>query len=788
MRAGKQKESAVRPLLLFIMRTAPGLALCVLAAALLPLGCSDQKDPAPTPTTAPLAPVVNDTDTHQGAPRPISYNRDIRPILSDKCLLCHGPDAGTRKAELRLDVTENGAGYAGAYFVIEPGDLENSELYLRIHSTRSSQVMPPPDFAVQLTDEEKALIDQWIREGAVYEDHWAFVPVQVPELPEVANETWSRNAIDRFVLAELERRDIEPSAQASLQTRVRRVSLDLVGLPPDPVRVQELLSADDPDRAYEAYVDELLASPRFGERMASIWLDASRYADTNGYLHDHRRTMWPWRDWVIRAYNDNMPYNVFLRDQIAGDLLPNPTPDQLIATGFNRNHGITTEGGSIDEEFLVEYAADRTNTLGTAVLALTIECSRCHDHKYDPITQDDYYSLFAYFNSLENEDPATNGRAPAHAPLIQDAASGQRVMIMRETATPRPTFVLERGQYDAPIQDRPVSRRVPLSLGQAPEGAPANRLGLAQWLTSPDNPLVARVEVNRIWQMLFGRGLVNTSEDFGLQGESPSHPELLDYLASTFVQSGWDRKALIRLIATSATYRQLSNARPELDEIDPQNRLLARMSRLRLPAETIRDQALCASGLLVNQLGGEGVRPYQPAGLWVEGANEGSNTRVFRASEGDGLYRRSVYTFWKRTAPPPQMVLFDAADRNACVVRRGTTNTALQALLLMNDEQHIEAARVLAARAWQSGTTDAQRLDAVYLLCLGRSPRDSEAQVLLAGIEHYRSAYAQDPEAAQALLAMGAALLPDTIEANELAAWTMIASTVLNLDETITRP
>lgn len=718
----------------------------------------------------------------------LSYNRDIRPILSDKCFACHGPDAAAREAELRLDVVEDGVDYFGAYLAIEPGDPDASELITRIHHSKSKFVMPPPDFGgVTLSEDEKALLRRWIQEGAKYEPHWAFTPMKPQVVPEVKNSDWPRNPIDAFVLHQLEGQGIKPSPAAALHTLLRRVSLDLTGLPPDPQFVAGL-GLDDPDQTYEAYVDQLLASPRFGERMASVWLDAARYADTNGYLHDHQRTMWPWRDWVIKAYNENLPYDEFIRDQIAGDLLPDPTTDQLIATGFNRNHGITTEGGSIDEEFRVEYAADRTNTMGAAILSLTLECARCHDHRYDPISQEDYFSLFAYFNSLEGEDPAANGRGKAHVPFLKDEQSKQQVMVMREAATPIPTYVLDRGQYNAPIKDRPVSRRVPKSLGKVPEGAPANRLGLAQWMTADDNPLTARVEVNRLWQTLFGTGLVKTSEDFGLQGEWPSHPELLDDLATRFIESGWDRKAMIRLIVTSATYRQSSHARPELAEIDPENRLLARMPRLRLPAETIRDQALSTSGLLFNQLGGPGVRPYQPDGLWREGGNEGSNTRVFRLGKGEELYRRSVYTFFKRTSPPPQMVLFDSADRNMCSVRRSSTNTALQALLLMNDTQHLEAARHLAARAWQSGKADGDRLDTLFQCTLARSPKPKEAEVLLKGLAHYRGVYAKDTAAAQSLITQGQSPANVGIEPAEHAAWTMLATTVLNLDETVTRP
>lgn len=757
---------------------------------LLAAGCAQQDEAVVPPAESMIQAVSTENTPKQSATQKIAFSRDIQPILSDKCYACHGPDAAAREAELRLDVIEDGEDYFGAYFAIEPGDPDASDLISRIHSKNSRLVMPPPSFGgVTLTEQEKQLLRQWIEEGAKYEPHWAFVPVREQAVPEVKDVAWPRNTIDAFVLSRLEQNNVKPSPEAPLHTLLRRVSLDLTGLPADPQQVGELLELENPNQAYETYVDELLASPAFGERMASIWLDASRYADTNGYLHDHRRTMWPWRDWVIRAYNDNLPYDVFIRDQIAGDLLPDATSDQILATAFNRNHGITTEGGSIDEEFRVEYAADRINTVGAAILSLTLECARCHDHRYDPISQEDYFSLFSYFNSLENEDPnPENSQAAAHAPFFKDERSGQDVMIMREAATPAPTYVLDRGAYDAPIKDRPVSRRVPPSLGKVPEGAPANRLGLAMWMTADENPLVSRVEVNRNWQILFGTGLVKTSEDFGLQGEWPSHPELLDYLAKRFVDTGWDRKALIRMMVTSATYRQSSKARPDLAIVDPENRLLARMSHARLPAETVRDQAISAAGLLVDKIGGPGVKPYQPDGLWRQGSNAASNTGVFQQGQGDELYRRSVYTFVKRTSPPPQLSLFDAPERDACTVRRSKTNTALQALMLMNDTQHLEAARQLAARAWHAGATDDKRIESLYQLLLTRTPREGEVKVLRKGLADYRKVYAEDSAAAQALVTQGQSQPPKDIQTAELAAWTMLASTLLNLDETVNRP
>ena len=409
------------------------------------------------------------------AESPLSYNRDIRPILSDKCFACHGPDAASREADLRLDVTEDGEDFFGAYLAIEPGEPEASDLIDRIFHTNPKFVMPPPNFGgVTLSDEEKSLLRRWIEQGAEYEPHWAFTPVTKPSVPEVANTQWPNNAIDAFVLYELEKRTIKPSPAAPLHTLLRRVALDLTGLPPDPKTVWRSGSTDDPDGFYEAYVDELLASPRFGERMASIWLDAARYADTNGYLHDHERSMWPWRDWVIKAYNDNLPYDIFIRDQIAGDLLPDPTPAQLIATGFNRNHGITTEGGSIDEEFHVEYAADRTNTMGLAVLSLTLECARCHDHKYDPISQEDYFSLFAYFNSLENEDPAASGGGRAHARSDRDGQPARRITRIRHhRRSTQPAALRAQGQaHHLPAPERRTLAPRPVRLQARDAAAP----------------------------------------------------------------------------------------------------------------------------------------------------------------------------------------------------------------------------------------------------------------------------------------------------------------------------
>ncbi|MCA8969544.1 MAG: PSD1 domain-containing protein [Planctomycetes bacterium] len=1177
----------------------------------------------------------------------VDFNREIRPILSDRCFQCHGFDARARKADLRLDTLAGQRETREGKTPVVPGDPDASELVRRIESDDPDHAMPPKSSALKLSDEERALLRRWVQEGAEFEEHWAFVPCERPHVPRPTNGK-VRNEIDAFVLARLEPAGIEPSPTADPATLLRRVTLDLTGLPPTPEELDAFL-ADPSDEAYERHVDRLLRSRHHGERMALLWLDAARYADTNGFHHDNVRTSWPYRDWVIRAFQNNKPYDEFVVEQLAGDLLPNATEQQHIATAFSRMHNINDEGGALDPEYKVEAVCDRIETISTTFLGLTMTCARCHDHKYDPLTQNDYYSLYAFFNSIEERGvypnnleqarayparldyfpdgmkaqvaearqrvgtaeaaladaqpgfrqereahdravlekhhvawldrtamtavaqsgrtlvrqddgswlldldkqagppssdvhrfsmttdrtdlrlvryeafvddrlpgksvgtvphgnavvskfvlevaPIASGDAEATSEFVElawawadleqrngdfdilntlpgsgfenpsegwalaghhdknrrtailvakqpfgfeggtkltlhvhyesryaqhlagrvrvsfgaaDASVTQQiperhgswfacgpfpaasfdeaydrafgpesvsriaidasfvagkkkqrwryedklqddttfsfnntksayyfgrefrnehpqrivlhlgsddairvfldgndvlskrvlrgvardqehleleiprgrhavvvkivndggpgafhgrltypqdgtiqgryapvalvpsadrddtlteryarewasttsptfaaldaevresksalealqaqavpVLVMRELDKPIPTHVLTRGRYDAADESRPVDRRPPLFLGgKLPADAPNDRLGFARWLVRKDNPLTPRVHVNRLWQMIFGRGIVETSENFGMQASWPSHPELLDWLAARFAQD-WDGRALLRSIVTSETYRRSARPTPTARKLDPDNRLLARFPRQRLQGEAIRDLALFASGLLSDEPFGPSVRPYQPEGLWRELSIGGSsNTRIFERDDGDKLYRRSLYTFWKRTSPNPQMSMFDAPTREYCVVRRGVTNTPLQALVLWNDEQFLEAARVLAQRTLgEEHLSDRARIDAMFTRCTGRHVGKAEAHVLEGSLTAFRSRYASSPEDVTALLAIGEAPLPATFQdgtcaTHELAAWMMLASTILSLDETIVR-
>ncbi len=994
----------------------------------------------------------------------VEFNRDIRPIFSDKCYTCHGPDKANRKSKLRFDTEAGAKQDLGGHFAIVAGDTAKSELVRRITAEKPAMRMPPVWSGVKLTENEIGLITRWIEQGAKWEKHWAFIPPKRRPLPDVKDSDWPRNAIDNFVLARLEREGLNHSPEADRERLIRRVTLDLTGLPPTLAEIDAFLNDRSP-AAYEKVVDRLLASPRYGERMAERWLDAARYADTNGYQTDAERSMWRWRDWVIDAFNRNMPFDRFTIEQIAGDMLPNATLDQKIATGFNRNHRGNGEGGIIPEEYAVEYVVDRVDTTATVWLGLTLGCARCHDHKYDPFTQKEFYQVFAYFNNVpekgkawkygnsppivpaptaaqqaelselearlaaaesafssmkpalaraqgqweqsdarsapvdwtisrgmvvqrrlvgsgkfdgqrsvevdvddnvarfgfydkftlsawieptaptgailtraedvsegegyglylkdgkvqvnlvkrwlddalrvETEQPLTldqwhhvlatydgsriadgvkiyvdgvsqklrvnlddlnqsfdtkeplrigAGGGPenrfhgqmrdvrAHkvaltadeaavmaldipigdiaaiqpakrtraqsdklalffleryAPVqIRDAwrrvaelreqrermlESFPTVMVMQERPTPRDTFVLIRGAYDR-LGDK-VSPGVPSVLPPLPAGCANNRLGFAQWLVDPSNPLTARVTVNRFWQMYFGAGLVKTVEDFGSQGEWPANLDLLDWLATEFIRTGWDMKAMQKLIVTSATYRQSSKATPELVQRDPENRLLARGPRFRLPPEMVRDQALAVAGMLVEKLGGPSVKPYQPAGLWKELGGED-----YKQDTGEGLYRRSLYTFWKRTAPPPSMVNFDAAGREACTVRENRTNTPLQALDLMNDVTYVEAARVLAERMMrEGGTTPKDRIGFGFRLATARRPRPGDMAILSGSFHHYLDRFRTNPEDGIKLLSEGEHRRDRTLDVSQLAAYTSVASLILNLDETVTK-
>jgi hypothetical protein len=985
--------------------------------------------------------------------QPLQFNRDIRPIFSDKCLRCHGQDAASKVIGLRLDREETAKADLGGRRAIVAGKPEESSVVQRLRTPNKALRMPPLHSGGTVSEAEIALLERWIREGANWQKHWSFLPPEKAEVPA------GRNAVDYFVRQRLAKEGLEPSAEADRRTLLRRVSFDVTGLPPAPEEVEAFVKDGAPD-AYERLVERLLASPRYAERMAIRWLDASRYADTNGYQTDADRIMWRWRDWVVEAFQKNMPFDRFTVEQIAGDLLPGATVSQQIATGFSRNHRGNSEGGIVPEEYLLEYAADRTETMSTVFLGLTVGCARCHNHKYDPITQKEYYQLLGYFNNIgepgrylkygnsppmvaaptaeqegklrelraavaeasrafaamepaiaaaqakwektvaadaewrsrekldaellaapaafdgkkvveagdhaqygfqdrfslafrmktstgngvilhrmnsDESNPAGYGlhlengklqvqlavrrlddailleskRALAKdrwvhvavtydgsryasgvavyvdgVPLEMDVqldalnqdfrragklvfgggggwekqfvgeiaefraysrllraedvamlalpeklgqvartAEGKRgaihgqylrqafyelgadaavkaararveataakleafeqtiptVMVMRERATPAETFVLQRGAYDKPGEK--VERGVPAALHGLPAGAGKDRLGLAKWLVDRKNPLTARVAVNRIWQMAFGVGLVKTVEDFGSQGDWPSHPELLDWLAVDFMDSGWDVKRLWKTILMSETYRQSSVVTSEQRERDPENRLLARGPRFRLPAEMVRDQALRAAGLLVEKQGGPPVKPYQPAGLWSE--NGGAD---YKPDRGEALYRRTLYTFWRRTSPPPFMATFDSALRESCTVREGRTNTPLQALHLMNDVQFLEAARALAERAIrEAGPDTGRRLERAFALVLARGPRAAEEKALRSMLAYAQDRYRTRPKDAEALLAQGESARDRSIEMVEHAAWTTVASMILNLDAAVTK-
>jgi hypothetical protein len=999
----------------------------------------------------------------EAAPQTIEFNRDIRPILSDTCFHCHGPDKARRKADLRLDLEDSAKARLEDHFAIVPGQPDKSELVHRITTTDPDDRMPPADSGRQLTAPQVELLQRWIEQGAVWQPHWAFIAPKRPTLPAVKNSAWAKNEVDRFILARLEREGLSPSPETDRAALIRRVSLDLTGLPPTLAEVDAFL-ADTSPQAYERVVDRLLASPRYGERMASLWLDAARYADTSGYQSDGERSMWRWRDWVIDAFNRNLSFDRFTIEQLAGDLLPNATLDQHIATGFNRNHRGNAEGGIIPEEYAAEYVVDRVDTTATVWLGLTMGCARCHDHKYDPLAQREFYQVFAIFNNVPEKGRAikignsppvitaptaaqekeqarlaalcaandarlrdlesqiaaaqtawektlaapepwtvTKGmqarfeqaeafdgtrfidggnagdfgffdkftiaawvqpkgdgtivsrmveqdsdsafasdsegysvflkdghvqmrltkrwlddalRVETEAPLALDrwqhvtvvydgsrlasgvkifidgepqklrvlldqlnqtfqtkqplrigggggpanrfhgslrdvrvynrtllleeigivataqsvtdlaatptaqrtapqsaklracflanyapeamrqaqtAATDSReqrarfteslptVMVMEEMPTPRQTFLLKRGVYDQ--RGEQVSPGVPASLPAWPADAPRNRLGFARWLVDPANPLTARVAVNHQWQMIFGTGLVKTAEDFGSQGESPSHPELLDWLATEFIRTGWDVKQLLKTLVMSATYRQSSRVNPEAVAIDPGNRLLAYAPRVRLPAGMVRDQALAVSGLLVETIGGPSVKPYQPKGLWKE-----LSGTDYEPDHGDKLWRRSLYTFWKRTSPPPTLTTFDAAGREMCCVRPSRTSTPLQALALMNDVTFVEAARRLAERViHEAGPTPEQRLQMAFRLVLSRSPKSPELKVLLDDLHDHLARFRTAPAAAQSLISAGESPRDEHLDPASLAAYTATAGLILNLDEAITR-
>ncbi|TVP93804.1 MAG: DUF1553 domain-containing protein [Planctomycetaceae bacterium] len=841
------------------------------------------------------------------ADAPIDFARDVRPLLSENCFQCHGPDANQRQADLRLDTADGAAG------LLTAGDRDSSELFRRLLSDDADEVMPPPDSNRRLTAEQIETLGRWIDQGAAWGEHWSFAPLVAPPLPDLPSpeareaiepataaaageattaKNLSRevNPIDRFVRHVWAEEQVAGSPPAPPETRLRRVTLDLTGLPPTLHELDAFLLDPSPE-AYARAVDRLLQSPAFGERMAWDWLDAARYADSNGYQGDGERTMWPWRDWVVDAFNRNLPFDRFTLWQVAGDLLPDATQEQRLASGFFRNHMINGEGGRIAEENRIEYVFDMTETLGTVWLGLTLNCCRCHDHKFDPLTQADYYQLFDYFNQtpvnggggnpqtppvlevpsddqqqeIENlsrhlaelrrnladreqelkstaetepetepqpedepeaaaaneaaveapaaADPAAEAAAKLAAKLAADpqhqkwvsqieatekqlaAARGAipRVMIMGDQPQRRETFVLRVGLYNQPLEK--VSADVPGFLPRPAEDAPANRLGLARWLIDDANPLTARVVVNRFWQSFFGIGLVKTPEDFGVQGEIPRHRELLDWLAADFRDNGWDVKRLVRQIVTSDAYQQSSRVTPDEFERDPENRLLARGPRRRLPAWMLRDQALAIGGLLAPRVGGKPVNGYQPPGIWEE-ATFGKKRYV--QDRGEALHRRTLYTFWRRIIAPT--MLFDNAPRQVCSVSPLLTNTPLHALTTLNETTYIEAARGLAQRALayrdpltppaadENPADDSAAIAWAFRSVTSRRPEPAEVEILTERLATLRTEFTADAEAAQRLLAIGESPQSQRWDSAELAAWTALASLLLNLDETVTKP
>ena len=753
----------------------------------------------------------------------VGFNRYIRPILSDNCFECHGPDENTREADLRLDTRDGALADLGGYAAVVPGKPEESELWRRISSEDPDEQMPP-DAEKRLTPAQIGAIRRWIEQGAHFRRHWALEPIRHEQPPVVKNKAWPHNLLDHFVLAGLEQRGITPSPEADPYTLVRRLYLDLIGLPPTPDQVDAFVDDQRPD-AYERVMDELLSNPHYGERWGRYWLDQARYADSHGYTNDNERTMWPYRDWVIRAFNQDMSFDQFTIEQLAGDLLPNPSTDQLVATGFHRNTLINTEGGTKADQFRVEQAKDRVDTTGVVWMGLTIGCAKCHSHKYDPIEQQEYYELCAFFDStadrnsvsptiqvptvdqkqrldnlqqkideLKRELKQTDSkdeqrRTDAEKELSQLESQRDQLrkqfpttMVMRELDKPRTTHVHIRGDFLRPGDE--VQPDVPESLPPLPKSdGRRTRLDLARWLIDAEHPLTARVRVNRLWMRLFGCGLVETENDFGTQGSPPTHPELLDWLATEFRQQGWSTKRFLRLIVTSATYRQSSHARPDLKGIDPRNELLARQSRLRVEAELVRDMGLAVGGLLSDKIGGPSVYPPQPDGVYAF-------TQVkknWRTSQAEDRYRRGMYTFFYRSAPHPMLTTFDVPKFNQTCTRRDRSNTPLQSLTVANAPAMFEMAQALGARLTRETPAEAgddARLTKVFRLCLARPPEAKELARLRDYLQWERTRFGSDSKAAEAA---APPQRPDGVSVAEAAAWTAVARVLINLDEFITR-
>ena len=734
----------------------------------------------------------------------ISYNFHVRPILSDKCFACHGPDANTREADLRLDMEEHA--YAALKdnpnaHAIVPGDPERSEVYRRVVSSDASEQMPPPSSNLSLTEQDIAMLKKWITQGAPYEKHWAFVPPVKNELPKTNDPSWPINEIDQFTLAKMTEVGLSPNAPASKMHLLKRLSLDITGLPPS-LELMEEFENSEGHGSYEAMVERLLAEPGFGEKLAVLWMDISRYSDSYGYQDDNVRTQWPYRDWVIHAFNTNLPYDKFITWQLAGDLLPEATKEQILATAFNRNHKYTEEGGVIEEEYRVEYVVDKTNTFSKAIIGMTAECAQCHDHKYDPISQEEYFQLSAFFNNTPEKgyEGDVSQSQPAKTPILfidredteellsfinRPDTSRIMVSVMEELDTLRPTYILDRGLYDA--RTKQVGPGTPSAIMSFEGFMPENRLGLAKWTVSKDNPLTARVFVNLIWQEIFGAGLVKTAGDFGMQGDMPTHPDLLDWLAADFMENGWNIKRLFKQIVSSATYQQSAIVEPGKLEKDPDNIYLASAPRLRLTAENIRDLVLASSGLLVREIGGPSVKPYQPPGLWEASTSGRGELAVYRQDKGDDLYRRGLYTFIKLTSPPPKMGIFDASNRDLCEVTRNRTNTPLQALAMLNDPLVLEASRVLADELITKHPQDRPAIEEAFKRIVCRSPTDRELDIMKDYYEDELEKFFDHPEAIAPVVTVGEYPLDEQSIRPELAAMMQVIVALYNLEETITK-
>ena len=743
----------------------------------------------------------------------ISYNRDIRPILSDKCFSCHGPDVSKIKAGLRLDLPASAFAELEknkGHFAIVPGNPDKSELIKRISSNDPGIMMPMPEsHLARLTTDEIKLFTKWIEQGAKYEKHWAFVAPIKEALPEVDNSKWVKNEIDPFILEKMEAKGFDPNETASREALIKRAYADITGLAPTYEELNTWRN-NSSDNWYAQLLDKLLQKPAYGEKMALLWMDLARYADSYGFQDDNIRSQWPWRDWVINAFNTNMHYDQFLTQQIAGDLLPTASKSSILATAFFRNHKYTEEGGVIEEEYRVSYNIDKTRTYGKAILGVTIECAQCHDHKYDPFSNKDYYQLYAFFNMSKEKgyEGDVSISTPAKNPKLFITKEEQSKLLsfinhvdtnklevsvmgdwkMGDTGKTRPTYILSRGSYDAPttIEVKPTALESILPFDTLKYER--NRLGLAKWTVEKKNPLTARVFVNFIWQEIFGKGFVKTSSDYGLQGELPSHPALLDWLAVDFMEHNWDVKYLMKKILSSNTYQQSSVVSKKQLEQDPDNLYYTRSPRIRFKAEIVRDWVLGTSGILNPMIGGPSVKPYQPKGVWESTTSGRGVLASYKQDHGPAIYRRGLYTFIKLTAPPPSMMIFDASNRDQCEAKRASTNTPLQALTMLNDPAVLEASRVLAENISVSNKTLEDKLEQAFETIVIRKPSRFERNKLMDYCAKQVAFFNGNASLLKNTLAVGEYQHP-TKKYNEAEAAALMKTILIlyNLEETITK-